>query len=321
MNMQQTLQAMSNVIRMRHMAYKTEKAYLGWVRRFGYWCRQNETVQSREGKIAGYLEYLVTARNVSESTQRQALNALVFLYKNVLQIDLSDFSDFARSRKPKILPFVLSVAEVAKLLSLINGQNGLIVSLMYGTGMRVGEALSLRVQDINFDRGQILIRQAKNKRDRVASLPRIISGRMLEAVESAKRIHAIDLSEGYGEANLPHALARKYPNAARSPGWQYIFPARQRSADPRTRIIRRWHVHESAIQKAVKQAARLAGLSEQVKTHTMRHCFATHLLESGYDIRTLQELLGHKNLETTMIYTHVLNNGVGVISPLERLSA
>jgi integron integrase len=306
-------------IRRRGYAYRTEQSYEQWVCRFILFCNNASPETVGASEVKDYLDYLVVRRNVSASTQNQALNALVFLYKQVLGQELGQLETFARSKTPKKLPVVLSRREVAGLLTRLKGRHKLIVSLLYGTGMRVLEGLRLRVQDIDFEYQRIYVHQSKGKKDRYVPLPTSLIDGLHTQIEKVKQLHSKDVEAGYGEVILPGALARKYPNAGREFKWQFLFPSGRLSVDPHGGAIRRHHLHQSVIQKAVKRAAAAAHIQKRVGCHTLRHSFATHLLEDHYDIRTVQELLGHANVSTTMIYTHVLNrSGTGVLSPLDR---
>ncbi len=305
-------------IRTRGMSIRTEKTYLGWVCRFlqHFDGRAPDDLGARE--VANFLEHLVVNRNVAASTQNQALNALVFLYDKVLEQPLGDLGAFRRSRRPKRLPVVLSRNEVNRLLAELGGMQWLIASLLYGTGMRLMEALRLRVQDLEFDRGLIVVRRGKGDKDRIVPLPESLADPLARHLKEVRALHQRDLDAGFGEALLPDALARKYPGAPREWRWQFVFPSGRLSRDPRSESTRRHHLHETAVQKAVVAAARRAGIAKKASCHTLRHSFATHLLESGYDIRTVQELLGHSDVRTTQIYTHVLNRGgLAVRSPLD----
>jgi len=307
-------------IRRRKYSIRTEQAYEAWVCRFiaFHGNRDPATLGSRE--ITDFLNDLAVRGNVAASTQNQALNALAFLYKQVLEKPLGELEDFARAKRPKRLPVVLERGEVKALLERMDGVQQLMASLLYGTGMRLMECVRLRVQDVDFNYHQIMIRDAKGRKDRVAPFPKRMEQPVREQLEHARRLHQDDLALGLGEVFLPDALSRKWPNAAKEWGWQYVFPSGNLSVDPRSGKSRRHHVHENGLQKAVKVAARAAGLTKKVNCHCLRHSFATHLLESGYDIRTVQELLGHADVSTTMIYTHVLNRGgQGVVSPLDGL--
>jgi len=272
-----------------------------------------------EKEINAFLSDLAVRGHVSASTQNQALSALLFLYRAVLHKPLDDLADLVRAKRPRRLPVVLSRAQVRAVLSRLEGTHRIVATLLYGTGMRLLECLRLRVQDVDFALNQILIRDGKGQKDRRTMLPMGIKNTLAGHLSHVRLLHESDLLEGGGAVFLPDALARKYPWAERAWGWQYVFPARGRSRDPRSGVVRRHHLEESAIQRAVHHAAGEAGFAKPVSCHTFRHSFATHLLEHGYDIRTIQELLGHKDVTTTMIYTHVLNQagGRGVRSPLD----
>ena len=269
-----------------------------------------------------FLEYLVVKRYVSASTQSQALCALVFFYRQVLETELGELGNFTHSKKPRRLPVVLTQAEMANLLTEIEHPiYRLMANLLYGCGMRVLECVRLRVFDVDFNYQQIIVRKAKGDKDRVVPLPKRLTSALREQIDFVKRQHKEDLSDGYGDVYLPYALARKYPNASKDIGWQYLFPSSKLSVDPRSKKTRRHHLYETVLQKHIKKAAHEAGLYKRVSCHSLRHSFATHLLETGYDIRTVQELLGHADVSTTMVYTHVLNKpGVSVLSPLDQLS-
>ena len=269
-------------------------------------------------EIEAFLTHLAVKENVAASTQNQALAALLFLYREVLNKDLDGPIDAMRAKRPKRLPTVLTKEEVSKVIGFLSGTNQLMVKLLYGSGLRLMECVRLRVKDVDFAQRQIIVRDGKGMKDRVTMLPDVLIPPLQEHLRHVKRIHDDDLAKGYGSVYLPFALERKYPNANREWIWQYVFPAYKRSTDPRSGAIRRHHIHESGLQKAVKRAAKLAGINKRVTCHTFRHSFATHLLENGYDIRTVQELLGHKDVRTTMIYTHVLKRGgLAVRSPLD----
>lgn len=301
------------------MSLRTEEAYVGWVRRF---ILANDKRHPRElgaRHVEAFLTHLAARAHVSASTQSQALSALLFLYREVLQQDLPWMEEIRRAKRPERLPTVLSREEVASLLSEMNGVTWLMASLLYGGGLRLMECLRLRVQDVDFLRREITVRHGKGGKDRRTMLPTALIEPLQAQLAEARRIHERDLRAGFGEVWLPDALARKYTHAAREWVWQYIFPATTRSTDPRSGITRRHHLDESVLQRAVKNAVRRARIAKPATCHTLRHSFATHLLEEGYDIRTIQELLGHKDVSTTQIYTHVLNRGGrGVLSPLDR---
>lgn len=309
-------------IRLQHYSIRTEEAYLGWFMRFLTFHDMKDPAELTERDIEAYLEFLVFKRKVSSSTQSQALNALVYFYKSVLSLELSDCIQFTRSKKPKRLPVVLSVKEINKFLSLMEneGVHSLMVNLLYGCGMRLMECARLRILDVDFDYQQIMVRQAKGKKDRVVPMPKKLAERLRQQIAIVSVMHQRDVEQGYGSVFMPEALLRKYPTFEKDIKWQYVFPATVISKDPRSGVMRRHHFHESVIQKYVKRIADKAGISKRVTSHVLRHSFATHLLENGYDIRTVQELLGHSDVSTTMIYTHVLNKpGVTVTSPLDVL--
>ncbi len=370
------LDRMRSAIRVRHYSIRTEDAYLGWIRRFiNFHKRHPRDLDADE--INRFLTHLAVHDHVAASTQRQALSAILFLYREVLKIDPPWIEDIVRARQPKRLPTVLSREEVATLLARLEGTVQLIVLLLYGTGMRILECLRLRIQDVDFDRevrprlpsrplstneaqcappkalevaklrlrsfgdtprtsslissrggfpagplGHITIRNGKGKKDRTTLLPDSCRQRLENHLTHVRELHNQDLADGFGRVHLPTALARKYPGAAADWHWQYVFPAGSRGTDPRTNQIRRHHLHETVVYRAIKKATRDARINKRVSSHTMRHSFATHLLMAGYDIRTIQELLGHKDVKTTMIYTHVLNNsgGRGIVSPADSIA-
>lgn len=321
MNLSQTIEATRNVLRFKHLALKTEKSYLGWVRRFALWCAAHPGGDHAD-KVRAFLTDLAVDRRVSESTQNQALNAIVFLYRHVLQIDVGNFAGFHPARQSRRLPNVLSVDEVSRLLSHLTGTHWMIGALLYGAGLRLAECLSLRVQDVDFGRGIITVRAGKGNKDRAVMLPAQVADPLRHQVEDVRRIHTRDLAAGYGSVYLPAALERKYPKAPYEFGWQFLFPASKIGADPRTGELRRHHLHDSAVSKALREARKSARITKRLGAHTLRHSFATHLLESGTDIRTIQQLLGHADVSTTMIYTHVARRGAaGVTSPLDRMAA
>ncbi len=309
-------------IRLKHYSKRTEEAYLGWFMRFVSFNKMKDPSELFEKDIEIYLEYLVFKRKVSSSTQSQALNALVYFYKSVLDRELSDCIEFTRSKKPKRLPVVLSKHEVNKVFSLMDDESvhSLMANLLYGCGMRLMECVRLRIKDVDFDYQQIMVREAKGKKDRVVPMPKKLAQRLQKQIEKVKVLHQRDIEQGYGSVFMPEALLRKYPTFEKDIKWQYVFPATVISKDPRSGVIRRHHLHETVIQKYVKRMADKASINKRVTCHVLRHSFATHLLENGYDIRTVQELLGHADVSTTMIYTHVLNKpGVTVTSPLDML--
>jgi integron integrase len=305
-------------IRVKHYSIRTEQAYLEWIKRFIWFHGKRHPVELGSQEVEAFLTDLAVARRVSASTQNQAKSALLFLYKEVLGVELPWLNQVEKARAPVRVPVVLTREEVASVLSRLHGIHALIGRLLYGTGMRIMEGMRLRVKDIDFSRNEILIRDGKGFKDRITMLPATISEQLRVQVALAREVHQADLVLGFGAVWLPHALARKYPQAPRETGWQYVFPAEARSIDPRSGDVRRHHVSDQAFQRAMRQAARDAGLHKLATPHTLRHSFATHLLEAGYDIRTVQELLGHSEVSTTMIYTHVLNRGGrAVVSPLD----
>lgn len=319
------------VMRFHHYSIRTEKAYTQWIRRFLAFHRLADHSGLQRGwrhprelgsaEVAAFLTHLAVRGNVAVSTQNQALNALVFLYNQVLDQPLGDFGEFARVNRPPRLPEVLSQEETQRVLAALKpGTTRLMIRLIYGAGLRVMECLRLRVKDLDFARGQIGVRDGKGAKDRVTILPQSLASELQQHLQRVKLLHEEDLAEGFGDVWLPHALARKYPRAGRQWPWQWVFPARGRSKDPRTGVERRHHVNETALQRAIKDAVGLAKLSKRATCHTLRHSFATHQLEAGYDIRTVQELLGHDDVATTMIYTHVMHKpGIGVKSPLDAI--
>ena len=307
--------------RMRRLglSVRTEEAYVGWVRRFILANNKRHPREMGAAEVESFLTALATRDQVAASTQNQALAALLFLYREVLAQELPWLDNVRRAKKPLRLPTVLSREEVAAVLGQMSGVTSLMASLLYGTGLRLMECMRLRVQDVDFARREITVRQGKGGKDRRTMLPALVVDALQGQLAEARRLHERDLGAGFGAVWLPHALDRKYPNAAREWAWQYVFPASVRSLDPRSGIERRHHLDETVLQRAVKAAVRRAGIGKPATCHTLRHSFATHLLEAGQDIRTIQELLGHKDVATTQIYTHVLNRGVhGVLSPLDR---
>ncbi len=307
-------------IRLKHYSIRTEQAYIDWIKRYILHFDKQHPKDLGAAQVEQFLTHLAVHRNVSASTQNQAKSALLFLYKEVLGEALPWLDDIEHAKTPKRLPVVLTKNEVQAILKELDGTHHLIVSLLYGTGMRILEALRLRVKDVDFERKEILIRDGKGFKDRITMLPASLVVPLKAHLEKVKKLHLDDLAGGFGEVYLPTALAKKYPYAARDWVWQYIFPSGKLSVDPRSdeAITRRHHVQDQAIQRAVRQAVVNAGIQKAATPHTLRHSFATHLLESGYDIRTVQELLGHSDVATTMIYTHVLNKGGrGVSSPLD----
>ena len=304
-------------IRSRYYSIRTEETYLNWLKKFIKFHKHQDITQMGEVQVKAFLEYLAVKRNVSPATQKQALNALIFVYREVLNRPL-ELGNFQRPRPKQNLPVILTKAEVHALLSKLTGVHELMAGLLYGTGMRLMECVRLRVKDINFGYKYITVRSGKGDKDRRVPLPEKYYYKLQEHLCKVKELHESDLSRGFGEVYLPYALDRKYPGMSKEWIWQYVFPSSRLSVDPRTGKVRRHHVHENSLQKAIKKAAIKAGLTKRVSCHTLRHSFATHLLEAGYDIRTVQDLLGHADVSTTMIYTHVMNRpGVIVKSPVD----
>ncbi|TAM45671.1 MAG: integron integrase [Gammaproteobacteria bacterium] len=314
------LDQVRDAIRVRHYSLRTEVTYLQWIKRFILFHNKRHPRDMGEKEITAFLAYLAVNKNVAASTQNQALAATLFLYKEVLGRELDWMDNITRAKRSVHVPEVLSPEQVRRLLGQLEGIYQLVARLLYGTGMRLMEALQLRVQDVDFHYRQITVRNGKGNKDRVTVLPDSLIQPLKTHLARMRELHKKDLAEGFGSVYLPHALAEKYPNAGREWPWQYVFPAPTRSADPVSGEIRRHHLYEQNVQRAIKQAASDLGFPTRVRTHTLRHSFATHLLESGQDIRTVQELLGHSDVKTTMIYTHVLQRGGrGVRSPLDRM--
>jgi integron integrase len=305
-------------IRTRHYSIRTEQVYEAWVRRFITFHRMKSPVELGPEAVKEYLEYLAEKRNVAASTQNQALNALVFLYEQVLKEPLGIIGEFTRAKRPKRLPVVLTREEVNRLLDALAGTHKLMAGLLYGSGLRLMECVRLRVKDVDFAQNQIMVRDGKGQKDRVTILPDLFQIPLKEHLACVRELHNKDLAEGFGEVYIWPSLARKYPNAVREWIWQYVFPSNNLSVDPRSKRVRRHHIHENGLHRAIKTVAIKVGLTKQMSSHVLRHSFATHLLENGYDIRTVQELLGHADVSTTMIYTHVLNKpGLAVKSPVD----
>lgn len=306
-------------LRVNHYSLRTETAYLGWIRRFIEANGRRHPKSLGGPEVEAFLSRLAVDGGVASSTQNQALSALLFLYRDVLAIELPWMESVVRAKRARKLPVVLSRSEVQRLLAQLEGRSWLLASLLYGAGLRLLEVLRLRVKDVDFDRGEITVRDGKGAKDRRTVLPLALVQPLKAEVERVRALHAIDVGAGFGAVWLPHALARKYPKAPNEFGWQYMFPALRRSIDPRDDAERRHHLDDAMLSRAIKRATKLAGIDKPVSAHTLRHSFATHMLEAGSDIRTIQELLGHKDVATTQIYTHVLNRGPNaVLSPLDR---
>lgn len=311
------LNRVREVIRTRHYSIRTEQSYTQWVRRFILFHGKRHPKELGEHEVVAFLTHLAVKRQVSPSTQNQALNALVFLYRHVLDQPLGDILGAVRAKRPERLPVILTRTEVRQLFANLDGPHWLPACLLYGSGLRLMECLRLRVKDLDFDHRAITVRCGKGGKDRVVTLPDPCIEPLKQQLALVCRLHSKDLQDGFGAVWLPHALARKYPRAATELGWQYVFPASKRSVDPRSGVTRRHHLDASCLQRAIKLAVRKAGIAKPASCHTLRHCFATHLLERGMDIRTVQEQLGHKDIRTTQIYTHVLQRGGNaVVSPL-----
>jgi len=310
------LESVRDAIRVRHYSIRTEQAYLGWIKRFILFHGKRHPSEMGAREVTAFLTSLAVDRQVAPSTQNQALNALVFLYRVVLERELEGI-DAVRAKQPQKVPVVLTQDEVARLLRELDGVFWLAACLMYGSGLRVMETVRLRVQDVDFPHKAIIVRDGKGAKDRVVTLADELVVPLQRHLLAVRNTHEKDLADGFGAVWLPHALARKYPNAPKAWGWQYVFPAASRSVDPRSGVVRRHHLGEQSVQRRVKQALRSAGIVKKAGCHTLRHSFATHLLERGMDIRTVQEQLGHKDVRTTQIYTHVLQRGgLAVVSPL-----
>lgn len=311
---------MTSALRARHYSLRTEEAYLEWVRRFIHFHRMRHPLEMGEPEINEFLTHLAVDGKVSASTQNQALSALLFLYRHILGREVGELGEIIRARRPRRLPVVMTREEVKAVLSHLIGDRRLIAALLYGSGLRLMECLRLRVQDIDFDLSQLTVRDGKGAKDRVTMLPQSVKPMLADHLRRVKQIHDKDLLDGWGEVELPGALDRKFPGASRSWQWQWVFPQERRWRNAVTKHEGRHHVDESLIQRAVKDAVARAGITKRASCHTFRHSFATHLLESGYDIRTVQELLGHSDVKTTMVYTHVLNRGpAGIRSPADLL--
>jgi len=314
------LDRVREVMRLKHYSIRTEESYINWMKRYILFHKRQHPKELGEGHVEEFLTHLAVKEKVAAPTQNQAFNALLFLYKEVLKMELVGIVDAVRARPSAHLPVVMTQAEAHRVLDAMEGTYGLMGRLLYGTGMRLMECIRFRVKGLDFDTNKITIRDGKGAKDRVTMLPESLKAPLKGHLERVKILHERDLADGFGRVYLPYAPARKYPNADREWGWQWVFPAKGLSRDPRSGVTRRHHVHENALQKAVQDAVRLAGLSKPASCHAFRHSFATHLLENGYDIRTVQELLGHKDVSATMIYTHVMQKpGIGVKSPLDSI--
>ncbi len=313
-------------LRTRHYSIRTEATYVDWVRRFILFHGKRHPQDMGAAEVEAFLTHLAVDRHVAASTQNQAKSAILYLYKQVLGVELPWLDDVVQAKTPRRLPVVLTAPEVRSLLLHMQGTTGLIAQLLYGTGMRLLESLRLRVKDVEFSRREIIIREGKGNKDRVTVLPENLIIPLEQHLKKVRALHEKDLEAGFGRVHLPHALAVKYPHADRSWAWQYVFPSPVRSMDPRPDAVsgesleRRHHVYPESVQRAVREAAKLTNIDKPVSPHVLRNSFATHLLQAGYDIRTVQELLGHADVSTTMVYTHVLNKGGrGILSPLDAL--
>ncbi len=305
-------------IRLKHYSIRTEDAYVNWIKRYILFHNKTHPSELSETHIREFLSHLAIKRKVASSTQNQAFMAILYLYKNVLKIDLDDITEIERAKRSRKIPVVFSKNETKSVLNNLTGLNKLMASLLYGTGMRLMECVRLRVKDVDFSNNRIIVRDGKGGKDRITVLPEKLIKSLKLQIKQVKLTHQKDLNDGFGTVYLPNALSKKYPNANTTIGWQYMFPASRLAKDPRSDKIQRHHINESVLQKAVNRAIKKTEFEQPASCHTFRHSFATHLLENGYDIRTVQELLGHANVKTTMIYTHVLNKGgVAVKSPLD----
>jgi integron integrase len=316
--MSKLLDHVRDLIRTRHLSIRTEEAYLSWIKQYILFHHKQHPAKLGAKDVSSFLSYLAIERHVSASTQNQALSAILFLYREVLEQEIDWITDAIRAQKPKRLPVVFTKEEAQAVLMRLSDTPWLMASLLYGSGLRLMECVRLRVQDLDFGSHQLTVRDGKGGKDRVTMLPGSLVESLNRHLARVKILYEQDLEEGFGRVYLPFALARKYPRAEREWKWQYVFPASKRSIDPRTGKEQRHHLAETVLQRAVRAAIRRAGINKAGSCHTFRHSFATHLIEAGYDIRTVQELLGHSDVSTTMIYTHVLNRGgKGVRSPLD----
>jgi integron integrase len=314
----QIFRKMQTEIRFLHYSIRTEQTYVQWVRRFLYFHRTKSVEDLSAVDVKAFLEYLAVKKQVSAQTQNQALNAIVFLFRHVLKKEMGEIGEFTRAKQPVRLPVVLAREEAERLMKALRGIYALMAGLLYGSGLRLMECVRLRVKDVDFAQNQIIVRDGKGQKDRITILPKRFHDQLKSQIEIVKKLHDEDVAKGFGEVWLWPSLEQKYKNAAKELIWQYVFPANNLSVDPRSRKVRRHHINENALQKEIKRTVQKLGINKKVSCHTLRHSFATHLLESGYDIRTVQELLGHSDVSTTMIYTHVLNTpGLAVRSPLD----
>lgn len=305
-------------IRLKHLSLRTESAYIYWIKRYILHHNKRHPLQMGEHEVTAFLSHLAQQESVSPSTQNQALNALLFLYEKVLHKKLGNLTNVARANRPKRLPVVFTQKEIEQIFSHLHGDHRLIAQLLYGSGLRLLEALRLRICDLDFEKNTITVRQGKGNKDRITMLPLAVKEQLQRQLQKVKLIHDQDCEEGFGEVHLPYALSKKFPHAAKEFRWQYLFPSTKRSIDPRSKKEMRHHLSETVLQRAIKKAIIQAGVNKAGSAHSFRHSFATHLLEQHYDIRTVQDLLGHADVRTTMIYTHVLNKGgVSVKSPLD----
>ncbi len=314
----QIIETAKQVARVRGLSLSTERTYAHWIRRYSHWCRQHPN-GTPEQKARGFLTHLAVKQRVAPSTQNQALNALVFLYRDVQKKPLGEIGEFAYSKRQRNLPTVLSRQEIAGLLANMRGTNRLVASMLYGAGLRISECVSLRIKDLDFDQRMITVRQGKGKKDRHTPLPETLIEPLQAQIAKAQRYYNQGIRDGHAGVEVPYALERKYKDIDKSWGWFWLFPAHDYSTCPRTGVYRRHHLLPDSARKAIKRAGKEAGIAKHFGPHALRHSFATHLLEDGYDIRTVQELMGHKDVSTTQIYTHVLNRGSGVRSPLESI--
>lgn len=313
------LDQIRDIIRIKHYSIRTEKTYVDWAKRFILFHNKIHPAKMGEKEINAYLTFLASKAKVSASTQNQALNALIFMYHEVLKKDIGDIGHFYRAKKPVRVPVVLTKEEIANLFNYLDGEKRVMAGLLYGSGLRLMECVRLRIKDIDFSYNQVIVHDGKGNKDRTTLLPQRFNEQLKLQMKKVAIQHQQDLADGFGEVYLPYALDKKYKNAAKAIGWQYIFPAQNRSADPRSGKVRRHHISEDILQRAIKGAVYKAGIIKPASCHTLRHSFATHLLENNYDIRTVQELLGHKDVRTTMIYTHVLQKGaMAVKSPIDQ---